>query len=329
MQTQYSRRRFFQSSVCLGLSGLLRDRHRQVAKQRNHLTTAVDKGSSIEQDDNFYRFQLGLAAYCFRKSFAFVKGKPQQVAAGHRTTDMFQFIEYCSRQNVAGAELTSYFFPPDADSVYFKRLKHHAFKNGVTISGTAIGNNFSIGPGDRLRHEMASAKSWIDRAAEMGAPHVRFFAGTAREFARHPDNMKHAIDALRECVEYAEEKAVFVGVENHGQLTADQVWDIVHAIENPWFGVNLDSGNFFSEDPYQDLERIAPFAVNVQIKTEMRKPDGTRYPADLKRVMDILKSARYRGFVVLEYEDNDPWEKVPVVLEELRRAAAKNDPQPR
>jgi sugar phosphate isomerase/epimerase len=87
---------------------------------------------------------------------------------------------------------------------------------------------------------------------------------------------------------------------------------------SPWFGVNLDGGNFTTADPYADLARIAPYAINAQIKVEM-SPEGKKEPADLARVVKILKDAHYRGFLVLEYEAREePLEAIPGYLKRLR-----------
>lgn len=268
------------------------------------------------------RFTLGLAAYSLRKYFSFMKGKPQTPQADGEAIDMVGFLDYCVAQNVQAAELTSYFFPPDADAGYFLNLKREAFVRGVTISGTAIGNNFTVGLGERLDREIADAKAWIDRAAMMGAPHIRFFAGTGKDLQGDPARIIEAADALNECAQYAATKGIFLGVENHGNLTSGQMLEIMGRTESPWVGINLDTGNFWSDDPYADLEKCAPYAVNVQVKVTMRTADRKPYPADLPRVGKILKESGYQGFVVLEYEDETPYENIPKVLDELREALA-------
>lgn len=260
--------------------------------------------------------RLGLAAYSFRDHFAWMKGKARAATAPEM--DMFSFLDFCAKHKVAGAELTSYFFPAKADKAYFRKVRHHSHVSGVTVSGTAIGNNFSRGRGEHLDLEIETAKDWIDRAVWMGAPHVRFFAGTARDFAKGPDRMPVAIEALQECCDYAGKRGVFVGVENHGNLTSDQVIEIVKGVDSNWFGVNLDTGNFHSQDPYADLEKCAPFAINVQLKTMMKNADGKTFKANLTRVSSILKKARYQGFVVLEYEEKEAFKNVPKALNELR-----------
>ena len=268
------------------------------------------------------RFHLGLAAYSLRDYFSFKKGKAQTPAAGGKAIDMVGFLDYCVDQNVDAAELTSYFFRPDADDQYFLDLKHAAYVRGVTISGTAIGNNFTVGKGPKLNAEIDAAMKWIDRASVLGAPHIRFFAGTGKQLDGNPQRLEEAAEALTQCAEHAAKHGIFLGVENHGNLTPDQLLTIMGRVDNPWVGINLDTGNFLSDDPYRDLERCIDYAVNVQVKVSMKTPEGKKYPADLNRVGKILREGNYQGFVVLEYEDEDPYGEIPGALQRLRDGLA-------
>jgi len=91
-------------------------------------------------------------------------------------------------------------------------------------------------------------------------------------------------------------------------------------VKSPWIGINLDTGNFHTDDPYADLARCAPYAVNVQIKTEVQKRGGANEPADLPRLVKILADANYQGYVTLEYEAaENPKTAVPRYLAELQR----------
>ena len=98
---------------------------------------------------------------------------------------------------------------------------------------------------------------------------------------------------------------------------------MVRQVESPWFGVNLDTGNFHSEDVYADLERVAPYALNVQVKVTVSGPDGKRQPTDLARLAGMLRNAHYRGYIVLEYEEaGDPRQECQRYLPQLRQAFA-------
>jgi sugar phosphate isomerase/epimerase len=100
----------------------------------------------------------------------------------------------------------------------------------------------------------------------------------------------------------------------------DQLLEILKTVKSPWFGVNFDSGNFHGADPYADLAKIAPYAVNVQVKLEIRRAGATENEAtDLKKLVQILRDANYQGWVALEYEAaEDPWKAVPVALAQLK-----------
>jgi sugar phosphate isomerase/epimerase len=155
----------------------------------------------------------------------------------------------------------------------------------------------------------------------MGAPHLRIFAGAAPAGVSAEQARALCIGAIEECCDYAGNKGIFLGLENHGGIvaTADQLLAIVKAVRSGWFGVNWDSGNFRSADPYGDLAKAAPYAVVAQLKTEI-SPNGVRQTADLAKVVGILRSSGYRGFVALEYEAQEhALVAVPRYLKELRR----------
>jgi sugar phosphate isomerase/epimerase len=157
----------------------------------------------------------------------------------------------------------------------------------------------------------------------MGAPHIRIFAGDLPSGVTKGQGRALCIGAIEECSEHAAKHGVVLGLENHGGIVASaaELLDIVRAIKSPWFGVNLDTGNFRSDDPYADLAACLPYAVNVQVKVEVQRRGQPKEAADLDRIGRLLRESRYQGFVALEYEAaEDPWQAVPRHLAALRRA---------
>jgi sugar phosphate isomerase/epimerase len=265
------------------------------------------------------RFHLSLAAYSFRQYFKDSNDAKAKSIPEEKRIDLFQFIDYCADHGCDGAELTSYYFPAKLTNEFLLEIKRHAFLRGVELSGTAVGNTFTIGEGDKRKSEIASVKKWIDHAALMNIPHIRVFAGNLERQSAE-EAKKNCIRALEECCEYAGSRGVFLGIENHGGIVAEPaaLIEIVQAVKSPWLGINLDTGNFHTADPYGDLARCAPYAVNVQVKTELKPKDRKTEATDLKRVLQILREANYQGYVVLEYEAaEDPYAAVPRVLAEL------------
>lgn len=264
--------------------------------------------------------RLSLAAYSFNSLFA-RRGTPEQIAAAKFSLE--KFIDYCADQDLDGTELTAYYFPKDIGHDYLNSLKERSFRLGLTISGTAIGNDFCLPEGSARQENLKMCRDWIDYAAVMGAPVIRIFAGNVPKGDKEEAALERCIAGINQSLDYAATKGVSLALENHHGITstADQMLKIIRGVKpSPWFGVNFDGGNFQTEDPYEDLAKIAPYAVNAQVKVEVQ-PGGKKMPADLARVVKILKDANYRGFLVLEYEAEggaDPFVAVPKHLKKLR-----------
>lgn len=306
-----SRRRFFQAGalVGLGLSG--------------RGFGCLGKVEAIEpfRRAGSPRFLLSLAAYSLRNYFIDNNRGRAVETDPVRRIDLFQFIDYCAQQGCDGVELTSYFFPAHADRDYFHKLKRYAFLKGLPVSGTAVGNDFVKGVAEEWKEQVDYVKRWVDYAHLMGAPHIRVFAGNRGDLELEKAR-DLVVTALRECADYAGDKGVMLGLENHDSLTgrAEDLIGILDAVDHSWLGINLDTGNFHTDDPYADMKACAPYSVNVQMKTEIRR-DGKeeKEAADLPRITQILREANYQGYVALEYEaEQDPWEGVPNVLQRMK-----------
>jgi sugar phosphate isomerase/epimerase len=263
------------------------------------------------------KIKLSLAAYSFNSLFA-RRGSPEQIASAEMSLE--KFIDYCAEQRLGAAELTGYYFPKDITNEYLVSLKQKTHRLGITISGTAIGNDFCLAEGEARDAQLAMCREWIDHAAVMGAPVIRIFAGKVPKGDTEDAAIERCVAGINECLKYAATKGVFLAMENHGGITAtpEQMLKIIEKVDDsPWFGVNFDSGNFRTEDPYRDLAKIAPYAVNAQIKVAMH-PNNKKEPTHLARVIKVLKDAKYRGYVTLEFEEEKPFEEIPKYLDQLR-----------
>lgn len=258
-------------------------------------------------------FKFSLAAYSYRE---LLTGKPPKLT-------LADFIDDCAQMGLEGTELTSYYFPPEPTPQYLRQLKHQTFRLGLDISGTAVGNDFCHPPGEEREKQIRLVKQWVDRAELLGAPVIRIFSGQARGAQSEAEAHRLAVEAIEQCCAYAGEHGVFLALENHGGLTTtiEGLLRLIGDVKSEWFGVNLDTGNFHSADPYADLARIAPYAVNVQVKVSMNPGGGKKEPADFRRLAKILTDSGYRGYVVLEYEEkDDPRQACPRHIEALREA---------
>lgn len=277
-------------------------------------------GMSVSQGiDPFTRtpgakMKLSLAAYSFRQALT---KKAGEVGA----MDLFQLVDYCRAQQVPGVELTAYYFPEKIESAYLKRLRRHCHVEGVSISGGAIRNDFCVAADDRQK-ELDQVRHWLDVYAELGAPVIRIFAGSPAKNSTREEAIQRCIEACEIACEQAGERGILLALENHHGITdtAESMLEVVRGVKSPWFGVNFDSGNFHStSDPYAELEMIAPYAINAQIKVDMMV-GGKKVPADVPRIVQILDRAGYGGWVALEYEGSEEvHQAVPRHLAELAK----------
>ena len=91
-------------------------------------------------------------------------------------------------------------------------------------------------------------------------------------------------------------------------------------VNNEWFGLILDTGSYRIGDPYEQIARTIPYAVNWQVKENIFV-DGKEVKTDLPRLFKLIKESGYRGYIPVEtLGKGDPKEKVPRFIEEVRKA---------
>ncbi|MFK7735545.1 MAG: sugar phosphate isomerase/epimerase family protein [Pirellulaceae bacterium] len=257
--------------------------------------------------------KLSLAAYSMRQYLAPKANEPNKM-------DLLSFVDFCQQQGLTGAELTSYYFPEQVTQEYLLKLKRHCHLRGISPSGGAIRNDFCQVDSAKVKADIEHTKKWIDYYALIGAPAIRVFAGKQAAGEELPVTLERCAKNLSVACEYAADKGVILALENHGGVTAyaKDLLAIIEQVDSPALGINFDSGNFRStDDPYAELAKIAPYAVNAQIKTEVA-PNGAKEEADFGRIVSILRDAGYSGWLALEFEGQGaPINEVPKYLTQL------------
>lgn len=260
-------------------------------------TLATSEAGAIEPIRRQGRamFKLGLAAYSFRQALNLTRKPP--------TMSLDGFIDLAASMPFDAVELTEYYFP-ETSNRYLAGLKGRCTRLGLDVSGTAIRTDFCVTNATRLKEEIDRCKRWVEHTSRLGGKTIRIFGGTVIKGDTEERARRQCIDAMQECCEHAGQFGVYLALENHGGITgtSEQMLALVRAVKSDWFGVNLDTGNFRTKDPYADLERLAPYAVVVQMKTEITREGRKAEEADFKRKFQMLRTVNYRGYVVLEYE---------------------------
>ncbi len=255
--------------------------------------------------------KLSLAAYSYRQWLDLKKP----------TMTLFDFIDLAAELPLDAVELTSYYFAETTDA-YIEKVRAHAEKKKLAISDVPVGNNFCVKDDKKRKVQIDLVKDWTARAAKLGAKTVRIFAGNLEKGETLAMAQARVIAAMEECLEVAAKHGVLLALENHGGITAtpEQLLALVKPIKSPHLGVNIDTGNFHTSDPYADVATIAPYGVVCQIKTEVAPAGGKKAEADLGRYVKILKDANFHGYAALEYEAaEDAKVAVPRYVKELRK----------
>lgn len=223
---------------------------------------------------------------------------------------------------------------------YLQRLKRHAFRNGIDLISLSIHQDFVDPRPEYLAGQVEHTHKCIEIAYELGIPCIRLNSGRWNTIASFNDLMaargiepildgyteddgfKWCIDSIEKCLPRAEACGVLLALENHWGLTntPEGLLRIVNAIDSPWLGVLMDTGNFL-EDPYDKLAAIAPQTVFVQAKTYDGGGEWYTLDLDYPRIARILADVGYTGYVSLEMEGKeDPDVAVPRSIAMLRRA---------
>lgn len=242
-----------------------------------------------------------------------------------------ELLDWCASQNIQAVDLTGYYFPgyPEVPSdEYLYEIKRKAFKLGIEISGTGIRNNFASPDPAQRAADVERAKKWIIVASKLGAPVIRLFAG---EIPKGYENKWEEVAAwmvecYKECAIYGEQHGVIIGIQNHGDMlqTAEQCIKVIKAVNSPWAGIILDTGNFKVADPYLDIEAVIPYTVNWQVK-ESVFGIGSPIRTDFNRLSQIINKSGYRGYLPVETlavkgVPYNPYELVPQMIRELEDA---------
>ena len=162
-------------------------------------------------------------------------------------------------------------------------------------------------------------KMWIDAAEIMGCESVRLNLYGSSNADKWKDL---SIKSLSELGGYAKNSGVNVIVENHGRISSDipKLMDVIYGVNMDNVGTLPDFGNFCIADEgygsvfdgscetvydfYKGVEEMMPKAFAVSAKSNDFDENGDEKTIDYIRMMKIVKSFGYTGYVGVEYEGN-------------------------
>jgi sugar phosphate isomerase/epimerase len=230
----------------------------------------------------------------------------------------------------------------DESAEYVNGLKVAAFRHGLSFPMLSIHQDF-VDPDPAKRKEAIDHTTHcIELASRLGISCIRLNSGRWGTIESFDDLMKvkgeeppleghtndeafqWCIDSINACLPAAEEHGVIMALENHWGLTTDpdNLLRIYKAVDSPWLRINMDTGNY-AMDPYEGIEKLAPYAAIVQAKTYYGGGKWYTLDLDYERIAGILRKHDFQGWVSLEMEgEEDAETAVPKSYEVLRKAFA-------
>ncbi len=236
--------------------------------------------------------------------------------------DLPGWLRICAQElEVDGVELVDAHFPT-ADPLYLRDIKKLCTDLHLTIAGIAVTNDF--GANDRRGLETAKVREWCDVAAYLGAPIVRVFAGWVpaqpleqddgriigtlrRVFARPKSDARRiwsdATASLRAAADYAADRGVVLALQNSRSdglvASSQQLAQCVHDVGSPWLRICLDPADLADRT---GIEASAPRVVQVHARMRNLRDDGSDAYVHWPELLQLLKLARYRGFILVDYD---------------------------
>ncbi|MCK4967180.1 sugar phosphate isomerase/epimerase [bacterium] len=235
-------------------------------------------------------------------------------------------LELCAELGFDGLDPTGYYFPnypgvPDDEYIY--HIKKKAFLLGIDITGTGVRNDFTNPDISKRKADVQHIKEWMEVASKLGAPVLRIFAGKKIPSGYTKEEVTEwVIDGIKQAAKYGRKYGVMAVIQNHDDFfkTAGEVLNVLKKVNSEWVGLMVDTGSFSRNDPYEEIAKVAPYAVTWQIKRLINYGDRQE-KINLKKIVKILKDVNYRGYIPIEHiGKGDPKLIIPQFLKEVRQA---------
>lgn len=210
---------------------------------------------------------------------------------------------------ISAVEYVNQFFKDKAkDKNYLAQLNQRAEDHGVKNVLIMIDGEGQLGStnGQERKEAVENHYKWVEAAKFLGCHSIRVNAagkGTADEVR------DAAVDGLGSLTEFGDEHDINIIVENHGGYSSNGKWlaSVMKEVDHPRCGTLPDFGNFkISEtetyDIYKGVEELMPYAKGVSAKALNFNAQGEEPNIDFGKLLDIVKSYNYTGYIGIEYE---------------------------
>ena len=260
---------------------------------------------------------LAIDSYCYHRYFGeWYEGL--QTDPGSRMS-VWDFLDRAQGFKVQGVSLESCFVPFDEPGVV-ARLRSELDQRGLQRVW-AWGHPHGLRSGTDDGSAAIDLKKHMGIAQQLGAGVMRICAGGRR--TRVKDWTLHKaglIQQLAPLIPAAKSHNVILAIENHIDLLADELVDLLTTLNSGWIGVCLDTANNLRmfEHPVEVAKKLAPWARATHVKDVVTQRGDPRtfgfWPSvpvgdglvEVPQILDILRSHNYQGLLAVEIDYLQP-----------------------
>jgi sugar phosphate isomerase/epimerase len=200
-----------------------------------------------------------------------------------------------------GVELEDIFFESMTPQ-YVRALKKLFIKEHCKAL-IAVSNDFTIQDTKEYRKQIKHTVRCMEIARELGGKTTRVLMGSKNSDER---KLPKVISGFSELTSVAEKLKMKLAIENHDRLSRNPsiMMHVLRQLESAWFGICLDFGNLELQTRYQSLRRLAPKTLMLHAKGYDFMPNGEETTISFRKCFHILHQAKFRGPIVIEYDNN-------------------------
>jgi len=264
-------------------------------------------------------FKLSLAQWSLHRNIKYGNMNP------------YMFAEFASNYNFSGIEYVTALYKdvmevrdadmPRAITFWARKNKSLAEKHNVKSVLVMIDEIEGLAEENEINRMKAieNHKMWIDAASIMDCESVRLNLYGSSNVERWKDLSMKSLSILGE---HAKKSGINVIVENHGRITSNipELMKVINGVNMNNVGTLPDFGNFCMADEgygsvfdgscdvaydyYKGVEEMMPKAFAVSAKSNDFDSNGDETTIDFYKMLKIVKSFNYTGFIGVEYEGN-------------------------
>jgi sugar phosphate isomerase/epimerase len=252
--------------------------------------------------------RVGLDSYSYHRFFGLLRPGERPSSTAWRD-GVGEVVDEAERLGVGAVSLQTCFIgPPDERAA--RALALAASRLEVALSWGAP-DGIVYGSSDAALDELLA---WLSLAEAAGVSLVRIVLGGPAQRGLAASSSERVLAALRRIASCAGALGIRVAVENHGDISAADLLDLIERAHEPGIGVCLDTGNALrvGDDLLAAARLLAPHVLLVHLKDieepareadPIAGPCSVRYGSGvvpLAETLAVLAAAGFDGLVSLE-----------------------------